>query len=284
MLPRGELVRYDVPSSQFVPFLSGISAGEVSFSRDGNWVAYVGYPDNVIWRSRSDGTEKMQLTSPAWASTLPRWSPDGSRIAYIATQWGKPWKIFVVAAQGGTPQEILTESRSEVDVDWAADGKHLVFGRISANSDAEPLAIEVVDLESRQMSAIPGSEGMFSPRWSPDGRYLTAMSSDSRQVLRYEFQTGTWSKWFETKDGIAGYPEWSADSQFLYYTTYFTKNAALRRIRLGQSESQLIMDLSSQRRFGGYWGSWTGVTPDGSGLFTRDVSTQEIYALDVRLP
>src|SRR5207244_8023265 len=38
---RGELVRYDAKSRQFLPFLAGISASEADFSRDGQWVTYV---------------------------------------------------------------------------------------------------------------------------------------------------------------------------------------------------------------------------------------------------
>ena len=55
----GELVRYDAKSGQFLPFLSGISAENVAFSKDGNWVAYVSYPDGVLWRTKVDGSERL---------------------------------------------------------------------------------------------------------------------------------------------------------------------------------------------------------------------------------
>ena len=41
-----------------------------------------------------------------WLSTRPRWSPDGTQIAYISVAVGKPWKIFLVSAQGGSPEEL----------------------------------------------------------------------------------------------------------------------------------------------------------------------------------
>ena len=93
-LPRGELVVYDIKSHQFLPFLSGISAGELDFSRDGKWVAYVSYPDGTLWRSRADGSERLQLTFPPVTVFLPRWSPDGTQIAYINAQAGQPFKHF----------------------------------------------------------------------------------------------------------------------------------------------------------------------------------------------
>jgi len=47
--PRGELMRYDMKTGQFVPYLSGISAQGVSFSSDGNWVAYVTFPQGTLF-------------------------------------------------------------------------------------------------------------------------------------------------------------------------------------------------------------------------------------------
>ena len=61
---RGELTRYDLKSGRFEPFLGGISAEYVSFSKDGQWVAYVSYPEGTLWRSRADGSERLQLTYP----------------------------------------------------------------------------------------------------------------------------------------------------------------------------------------------------------------------------
>jgi len=282
-LSRGELVRYDPGSRQFVPYLWGISAGELAFTRDGKWVAYVSYPDETIWRCRTDGSDRLQLTYST-SATLPRWSPDGSKIAFISAVWGKPWKIFVVSAQGGTPQEVVAENRGEVDVDWSPDGNQIVFGRISNLSDTEPLQIQLYDLRTHQLSVIPESQGLFSPRWSPDGRYLAAQSSDSRQIVLFDFRKQRWSKLFEATEGSVGYPTWSPDSQSLYFTTFQTSHPSLQRIKLGQSHSELVVDFTGVRRYGEKWGVWTGVTPDGDGLFVRDVSTEEIYALDVELP
>src|SRR5262249_14335057 len=79
---RGELVRYDAKSGQFTPYLSGISAEHLSFSRDGQWLAYIAYPETTLWRSRVDGTSRLQLTFLPMRAILPHWSPDGKRIAF----------------------------------------------------------------------------------------------------------------------------------------------------------------------------------------------------------
>jgi len=74
---RGELVRYDAKSKQFLPMLPSISPMSVSFSRDGQWVAYSSYPDRTLWRVRADGTDKRQLIYPPMEAVYPSISPGG---------------------------------------------------------------------------------------------------------------------------------------------------------------------------------------------------------------
>ena len=59
--PRAELVRYDAKSGELVPYMGGISASDVDFSRDGQWMTYVSLPDETLWRSKIDGSERLQL-------------------------------------------------------------------------------------------------------------------------------------------------------------------------------------------------------------------------------
>jgi len=283
MQPRAELVRYDAAARQFVPFLGGISATDVAFSRDGKWVAYTSVPDNTLWRSRVDGTERLQLTYPPAAATLPNWSPDGTQIAFISAQVGKPWKIFLISAQGGSPEELLPENVGEVDATWSPDGTQLAFGRISTlNTGTND--IQLVDMKTRQASTFPGSQGFFSPRWSPDGHYLAAVSVEgSKKLMLYDFRTQKWAEWF-TETSNVDYPYWSADSRYMYFDNIITGNPKCRRVRVGDNRAEDLFSLIGLRRYFALWGSWSGQAPDDSRLFVRDISTQDIYALDVDLP
>ncbi len=281
---RGELVRYDPKSRQFVPFLSGISAGELDFSRDGQWVTYVSYPEQSVWRCRVDGSDRLQLTYPPVFAGIPRWSPDGTQIAYIDAQPGRPWKAFLISAQGGTPQEMLSETHTEADETWSPDGKKIAFGRTQQTGSSEPLAIHIVDLATHQLSTVPGSENLFSPRWSPDGQYLAALTSDSVKLMLFSFKTQKWSDWVN-EPGAIGYPNWSRDGSYLYYDNTFTDRPTFRRVKLGQTRSELLVDLKDLHRYSSpVAGAWSGISPDGSSLFARDLGTSEIYSLDLDLP
>jgi Tol biopolymer transport system component len=88
-------------------------------------------PEGTLWRSRVDGSERLQLTNAPLFAILPRWSQDGKQIVFTAGQYGKPWKIFLVSAQGGAVQELLSENLAEIDPTWSPDGKRIAFGRLA---------------------------------------------------------------------------------------------------------------------------------------------------------
>jgi serine/threonine protein kinase/Tol biopolymer transport system component len=278
---RAELVRYDPKAQLFVPFLSGISAGELDYSRDRQWITYVSYPDGTIWRSRADGSDRLQLTYPPSEAGLPRWSPDGAQVAYSAALPGRPWKIFLVSAQGGTPQELLPEGRGQSDPQWSPDGKRLAFGQLT---ETENTGIYILDLATHQVLSMPGSEKFFGPRWSPDGNYIAALNADSTKLVLYDFKTQRWSDWID-EPGIVGYPNWSPDSGYVYYDTTNTAHPTFRRVKVGQTHSELLVDLKGLLRYSVEPAfGWSNITPDGSALFVRNLSTDEIYALDLELP
>jgi len=174
--PRAELVKYDARSGEFIPFLGGISAGDVDISRDGQWVTYVSYPDGILWRSKLDGSERLQLTySPAQAA-LAHWSPDGKQIAFSATTPGKPWKVFLIGKDGGSPQVVTTDEVSEADPTWSADGKRLAFGVQTGSTSM----IRMFEVETHKVSQLAGSHNVFAPRWSPNGRYIEDLAGQHK--------------------------------------------------------------------------------------------------------
>ena len=278
---RAELVRYDSKAAEFVPYFSGISAGELDYSRDGQWVAYISYPDGALWRSRVDGSDRLQLTYPPVFAGLPRWSPDGTQIAYVGRESGQPWKISLISAQGGVSRQLRSGSSAEADPVWSADGKKLAFGRFGEGQSG---GIHVLDLATAQESMIPGSEDFFSPRWSPDGQYVAALKTDSTKLVLFNWKTQTWSDW-TTEAGPFGFLNWSQDGKYLYYDVAFTDHQTFRRVQVGQTHSEQIADLKGLLRYSAppAYG-WSGIAPDGTPLFDRDLSTDEIYLLDLELP
>jgi len=280
---RGELVRCDMSSRRLEPYLSGVSADQLGFSRDGKWVAYVTYPEGVLWRSRVDGTDRLQLTTPPFRAGLPCWSPDGSRIAFSGLLPGGTWKTYVVTADGGDPRVVSESQNDEVDPTWAPDGNSLVFGR--HQQSAQPL-VSTVNLRTGQPSIISGSEGLFSPRLSPDGRFIAAFDvSNGGEVLLFDRETQKWSVSINSKTLGFGFLQWSNDGKSLYLPALGDSHLpALYRLRIADHRLEQVAGLNISEGTTGFWTGWAGVAPDGSLLVMRDLGIQEIYALDVDLP
>jgi Tol biopolymer transport system component len=274
---RGELVRYDSRSAQFVPFLSGIPAEEVDFSLDGQWVTYADIPDGTLWRSRVDGSERLQLTNGLRA-TLPRWSPDGKQIVFPSNrQLGKPWTLSLVSPQTGSVQELLSDKRDLMDPTWSRDSAQIAF-TADIGEDTE---IRIVNVHTHQVTTVPGSKHLFSPRWSPDGRYIAALSADFQKLLLFNFHTQTWNTWLD-EGSTVGFPAWSRDSKYIYFHRFFGVEPSYRRVKFGKPKSEQLFDLKGLRRYFGGYGFWSGLAPDGTPLFVRDTSTEEIYALELQ--
>ncbi len=276
--PRSELVRYDIKSGQFSPYLGGISARTVSFSRDGRWVSYVSYPEGNLWRCRIDGSEKLQLTSaPLWVFTA-RWSPDSREIAISASEPGRHSRPYLVPAEGGTLRELNAGEFNVVNLGWAADGTALTFNDLSEPGHS---TVRSVDLKTMQTSNIPGSDNLIAPAPSPDGRYLVATTDAGEKLLLFNFATQKWSELAKT---TIGFFDWSADSKFVYFDNGYSTDQAVYRVRISDQKIEQVAGLRDFRRVVTPWNTWFGLTPDGATLFMHDVGSQEVYALDFEAP
>jgi len=280
-LPRAQLVRYDPQRKVFLPYLSGLSATDLAFSKDGQWMAYVSIPDGTLWRSRVDGTERLQLTHPPSHTVLPVWSPDGTHIVYQSVDAGVGWKAQWIPANGGAPEDLLPGGAAGIDFNWSPDHKRIIF---SKGPEFASTVIFTFDLSSHEIAEFPGSQRLFSPRVSPDGKYMLAISQDSSTLYLYDFTSKTWTKWL-TERGNISFPTWSKDSTYVYFDNFLTDNPTARRVRLGETQSEESFSLAGlQRYFATTSGTWGGVGPDGSRLYVEDLSVREIYSLQLELP
>jgi serine/threonine protein kinase/Tol biopolymer transport system component len=275
---RGELVHYDFQAQQFLPFLGGISAIDPTFSKDGKWLSYVSYPDHNLWRSRADGSERTQLTYSPMKVQGPSISPDGNKVAFASAQYD----IYVVSADGGAPQKIAEHSAG---ANWSPDGNVLLFtsfyGYDRAAAERHQSYLQTFDLRTRETRLVLSSEGKGGGIWvGQDG--LIAEGDENTKFLYFDFKS---QKWSELLSGT--FVNWSVspDGKYLYFTTGGAEPQA-KRVRLSEGKIEPITSLTSLRRVVDpvEQGTQIGVAPDGSPVFTRDIGTQEIYALNVKWP
>ncbi len=280
--PRGEVQRYDRRSGRFVPMSPELSADCCTYSNDGQWMAYVTFPEQSLWRSKADGTERRQLTWPPMNAQNPHWSPDGSEIAFTASLAGKPSKTFIIASEGGKAHELTQSDCPELDANWSPDGGRLIYGTPSGDSGPPcQVILSIFDVKTRVSAPVPKSEGLWSPHWSPDGKRIVALNANMHALMLGEAAHGEWSELVRSSAGVVAFPQWSTDGSLIYYFDYF-RNACYS-VRVKDHTIEKVADLSGTRRTGA-WGFWAAVAPDGSPLILSNLSLNEIYSFDFDAP
>jgi Tol biopolymer transport system component len=272
---RGELVRYDLTSKQFVPLLSGISAWNPTFSSDGKWVAYASYPDHTLWRSRTDGTDRLQLTDPPGKVTFSFISPDGKQVTYS----NPGGEINLISMDGGSPRRIAEKGAWAAS--WSPDGNRVVFADYN---DRPHTRFQIYDLRTGSRSFLPETEDLTGVQWIAEDTVVAA-SKDRTKLVVFDLKT---QKWSDLVPGPipGGVSNWAhtPDFKYVYYTTGGAEPEALR-VRLADHKVETITSLKElSRAIGPDSNTQISVAPDGSPVFTRDVGTQEIYALTVKWP
>lgn len=278
---QSELLRYDSNEKLFVPYESALSnATRVEFSRDSRWVAWIRQDDGSLWRSRADGTAKLQLTSRPMQVFMMHWSPNAQRLVFMGRTPGKPWKIYIVDADGGHMQEVLRENRSEADPAWSPDGKTLVFGRLpDLMSEAQqPKAIYLVDLATKKMTKLAGSEGLFSPRWSANGKYIAAESIDQKKLLLYDAAAKSWR--VIAQQNIAD-PAWSHDGSAIYFHDFAQADQPIYRVVVATGQVERVADLHDLRSANVVDYRFAGLAPGDVPLVSARLSTANIYAAEL---
>jgi len=273
-----ELFHFDSASHSLQPYLKNVrGARRAETAHRTDQVIWISSSNETLWRGKSDGGERVQLTAPPLTVYMARWSPDDRRLLVMAKAPGTPYQIYTVSPDGGDLKPLVEEPRNQADPDWGPEGKEIVYGRFPdyAAEAATPKDIRILDLGTKAVSVLPGSTGMFSPRWSPDGRYIAAMTLDQHSLMVFDRGAAKWSK---VAEGTIHNPVWSRDGNHLYFQALEEDEVPIWRVSIDNRRLERICD----RRISVTADSidFVGLAPDGNPIGALVFWAADIYGLN----
>jgi serine/threonine protein kinase len=272
-LAQGSMHFYDERERRFLPYLGGLPAIQLVVSPDRKWMAYSDYPRGYLWRCKIDGSEKLQLTDSL--AQMLAWSPDSKWIAY--SDWNE---IYRVSVESGAPEKLTSEGFQEVLPSWSPDGKSMYFNDYPI---AGHFRIRILDLATREVSTMPGSDGYYAPLWSPDGQYLAGIQNPPKSMAIYSVKTKQW-KQLKVFQHDWGFFVWAPDSKSLYMTIDPQEAAAgeqvgVYRLTVPDGRWEFSTKLTGLNVLIEGAQDFISFTPEGQIAVMSDTSVTQIYQM-----
>jgi Tol biopolymer transport system component/DNA-binding winged helix-turn-helix (wHTH) protein len=277
---RSGLQHFDPQRKEYVAQQGFLAAADhVQYSADGHWVIWTD-SGHRLWRARVDGSDKVLLTPSSMWVYMASCSLDCAKIAFMAREPRQPWQIYTVAADGGPAERLLKDNQNLGDPSNSPDGKSLVFGTVPSLIDEGGGAKQLwfFNLSTRTRTPVPNSNGLYSPRWSPDGRFIAAITLDQKELRLYDTRVESWKTLAVTS---AALPVWSKDSRYLYVHAYRASNRPILRISIPDGKVEQVADLNNFRSGNITHADFAGLSPEGSPLMHAEVSSGDLYSVDL---
>jgi DNA-binding winged helix-turn-helix (wHTH) protein/Tol biopolymer transport system component len=273
-------VMVDRSSRLAKPFLPELGAREMVFSPDGESVLFVA--ENSLWRSRPNGSERYQLVKNlvSFPVRFPLWSPDSRKILFQGRMEG----IYIFPAEGGTPESLLAPEQQVYSADWGPDGQRIVYSTLEQKADhsGSQIALYFYDLGSKQSIRIPDSEGLAEVRWSPDGRFLAAITEGSSVLKLYDVKKNQWREIARGK--LMAMPIWAADSKHVYSQDILGPGEPIYRFLAEHPAKERFYSFEDLLQTDVTRCGFEGFGPDGSLLVKLARGGSNVYRIQLELP
>ncbi len=265
--------------TQITHFTGG--ATSPTLSPDGHMLAFIQGPETFITPGQiyvkvlPDG-EPFELTHDDAPKMAPAFSPDGSRIAYTATDSKHGWNTWVVPVLGGEPHELLPNAAA---MTWTG-GQRVVFSEIYSTDSLMGIFTATESRTGERDVYRPAAWGMAHRSWvSPDGKWVLISEMDGvgwKPCRLIPFDGSTRGETAGPSKGGCTYAGWSPDGTTMYFSADAGDGYHIWRQRFPKAEPE-------QLTFGAAEEEGVAVTPDGKSLITSaGIRESTVWVHDAR--
>jgi Tol biopolymer transport system component/DNA-binding winged helix-turn-helix (wHTH) protein len=278
---RRELEKFDPRTMRRTPLSLDTHAEEADVSRDGETVVYSGGPDGSLWRSRTDGSQRLRLTSAPLRGGAPRWSPKGEQVLFTGVRQGQPGQIYIIESDGGALRPVLPKHWEAESADWSPDGHSLIVNMRNSRTHPE-YALFFLEPTTGMVQELPDSAEFSQPRSSPDGRFIAATDETGQRLMLYDLKK---QEWHEAGTGaLIGTPYWAADSSAVYFQDALEEEESVFRKDLSSGRVERVAGFGEILRGSASHCVFSGLGKDEELYLMLERGLTDIYALDLDLP
>jgi len=227
-----------------------------------------------IYVCNVDGSNLLQLTRLGSTRTpgLPRWSPDGRKIAFNSVLRGQT-SILVIQADGGTPRPLTDQASENLNPSWSHDGNWIYF---TSNRSGDWQIWKMTN--EGEMAFQLTRQGGFEAFESADGKFIYyANTASEPDIWKMRLQDGQETSLLPPIH-LQQWPGWALTSQgILFVREGPTKHPILRFIDFSNSQVKDVAPLGKQP-----WPLWISAAGDGHVVMYQqvDMTVSNIMSLE----
>lgn len=189
-------------------------------NRTGSWQLFIA--DTVTG-------EQQRLTTDAFNNNFVDWSADNEWVAFVSDRDGNE-ELYRMRSDGTGLERLTEHPERDIHPYFSPDGNYLLFNSTRDNGSLDVYRLDLATRELLRVTDSPMQE--TCARYSPDMRHIVLLrnGATSDDVVILDVETGAMANLTNTPLVIDGWPMYSPDGQWIYYSTMRSGQHSIHRV------------------------------------------------------